>query len=542
MFELASNLPRLKRIGLVRVSSCTNRCLLLCSVLISSRSFQVSNLTDQAIFALAERTTLERIHLSYCENVSVSAVQFLLSRLSRLNHLSLTGVPAFRRADLQHFCRPPPKDFNPHQRSTFCVYSGKGVHELRKHLMALQQYEQAAGMNGTGTLIPPASVWQHNAHQYHQPPPHTLHHQQFAQLQLGNAQQHQQLPTYPHLFQHPSGHAVVSQMPLQAQQDDGEDVDEDADEEDDDNGDDEADEDNSMIGTHSPSSRRNQHSNQQHHHGSSQAQSSHSHNHHHHPSSNGQHSQSGSSTQRVNGNYASQTTQTRHYEPVAFYRGNHRMTSQSGELLDGSGSPPFSEAGATTTGNPSSLPQSNMPAYPQSFYSTELQPPLAQPSYQTNFHQTLPSDPPPPNAAWLSQVTGNEPTTQIRVPQVVLQARTRNAGSPQNGRPTSSSSPFTPVRSPHASRPTSSASGHANTSAQQDRLAFPSSSASSSQEMDLMDLQDAPDIRQRSHSVEMDLNTEDQTRSTSESPDGEQSRLMRPRRDTIMQSNYRQED
>ena len=121
VFELAANLPRLKRIGLVRVA----------------------NLTDQAIFALAERTTLERIHLSYCENVSVTAVQFLLGHLRRLNHLSLTGVPQFRRPDLQHFCRPPPKEFNTHQRSTFCVYSGKGVQELRKHLESMQRGSEA---------------------------------------------------------------------------------------------------------------------------------------------------------------------------------------------------------------------------------------------------------------------------------------------------------------------------------------------------------------------------------------------------------------
>lgn len=37
-------------------------------------------------------------------------------------------------------CRPPPKDFNQHQRAAFCVYSGKGVHELRKFLQ--QHYSE----------------------------------------------------------------------------------------------------------------------------------------------------------------------------------------------------------------------------------------------------------------------------------------------------------------------------------------------------------------------------------------------------------------
>lgn len=175
MFEIAANLPRLKRIGLVRVA----------------------NLTDPAIFALAERTTLERIHLSYCENVTVAAVHFLLTRLHRLNHLSLTGVPAFRRPDLQHFCRPPPKDFNLHQRSTFCVYSGKGVHELRRHLIALSNTEFVAQIPRTGLGFNPHT---HAAHMHHFA----------AQAAMGNLigfqshQQHQIVPTVGQLIAQPS--------------------------------------------------------------------------------------------------------------------------------------------------------------------------------------------------------------------------------------------------------------------------------------------------------------------------------------------------
>lgn len=69
---------------------------------------QVVNLTDAAIYALFERTTLERIHLSYCDNLTVPAIHELLQHLPRLTHLSLTGVSSFRRSDLQTWCRPPP--------------------------------------------------------------------------------------------------------------------------------------------------------------------------------------------------------------------------------------------------------------------------------------------------------------------------------------------------------------------------------------------------------------------------------------------------
>lgn len=87
VFELAS-LPKLRRIGLVRVG----------------------NLTDEAVYALAERhNTLERIHLSYCDQISVMAIHFLLQKLHKLTHLSLTGIPSFRKPELQQFCRQPPQ-------------------------------------------------------------------------------------------------------------------------------------------------------------------------------------------------------------------------------------------------------------------------------------------------------------------------------------------------------------------------------------------------------------------------------------------------
>lgn len=125
-------LHKLRRIGLVRVN----------------------NLTDEAVYSLAERaSTLERIHLSYCDQITVIAIHFLLDHLHKLTHLSLTGIPAFRQAELQQFCRPPPsvsniflnsgstnplpQDFNTSQRSAFCVYSGKGVSELRTYLTDL---------------------------------------------------------------------------------------------------------------------------------------------------------------------------------------------------------------------------------------------------------------------------------------------------------------------------------------------------------------------------------------------------------------------
>ncbi|ORY30822.1 hypothetical protein BCR39DRAFT_466339 [Naematelia encephala] len=128
VFELAANLPKLKRIGLVKVI----------------------NLTDEGIYALVERhSSLERIHLSYCDKVSVKAVAFLLNRVLRLTHLSLTGIPVFKTSEFQQFCRPAPADFNEHQQSAFCVFSGHGVHALRHYLNAIQVNDIARSDDGS---------------------------------------------------------------------------------------------------------------------------------------------------------------------------------------------------------------------------------------------------------------------------------------------------------------------------------------------------------------------------------------------------------
>ncbi|KAH6914821.1 SCF E3 ubiquitin ligase complex F-box protein grrA [Coprinopsis sp. MPI-PUGE-AT-0042] len=125
VFELSA-LPKLRRIGLVRVT----------------------NLTDEAVYSLAERhATLERIHLSYCDQISVMAVHFLLLKLHKLTHLSLSGVPAFRTPELQRFCKDAPKDFNTAQRQNFCVFSGKGVSQLRQFLTEL--FDNFTEQNGT---------------------------------------------------------------------------------------------------------------------------------------------------------------------------------------------------------------------------------------------------------------------------------------------------------------------------------------------------------------------------------------------------------
>ncbi|KIX95607.1 uncharacterized protein Z520_08727 [Fonsecaea multimorphosa CBS 102226] len=130
-----AQLPKLRRIGLVKCQ----------------------NLTDQSIIALArgplmfgaggkigvpsQLVSLERVHLSYCVNLTLKGITALLHHCPRLTHLSLTGVQAFLRDDLTCFCRDAPAEFTHPQRDVFCVFSGDGVQRLRDHLLRLAMDE-----------------------------------------------------------------------------------------------------------------------------------------------------------------------------------------------------------------------------------------------------------------------------------------------------------------------------------------------------------------------------------------------------------------
>lgn len=117
--ELAT-LPKLRRIGLVK---CT---------LITDRS--ISALARPKASPHSSISSLERVHLSYCVNLTMPGIHALLNNCPRLTHLSLTGVQEFLRDELTKFCREAPPEFTHQQRQVFCVFSGDGVKQLRDHL------------------------------------------------------------------------------------------------------------------------------------------------------------------------------------------------------------------------------------------------------------------------------------------------------------------------------------------------------------------------------------------------------------------------
>lgn len=120
LIELAL-LPKLRRIGLVK-----------CNLI-----------SDAGIMELVRRRgdndCLERVHLSYCTNLTIGPIYFLLKNCPRLTHLSLTGILAFLRREITQYCRDPPPDFTELQKSSFCVFSGHGVVKLRNYLDTLME-------------------------------------------------------------------------------------------------------------------------------------------------------------------------------------------------------------------------------------------------------------------------------------------------------------------------------------------------------------------------------------------------------------------
>ena len=163
-----AQLPKLRRIGLVKCNLITDDSVYALAHV--PRLISTANGGEPVILPRVygrEQSSLERVHLSYCARLTLKvsftiidsccqaheltrnqSIETLLNQCPRLTHLSLTGVDAFLREDLNQFCREAPDEFNAHQRQVFCVFSGPGVTGLRKYLneqRALREATRASG-------------------------------------------------------------------------------------------------------------------------------------------------------------------------------------------------------------------------------------------------------------------------------------------------------------------------------------------------------------------------------------------------------------
>ncbi|KAI0536159.1 hypothetical protein GGR58DRAFT_405184 [Xylaria digitata] len=136
---LLAGLPKLKRIGLVKCANITDKSMYALATANDHRSYR--NTTNHPGHDI-RTPSLERVHLSYCTNLTLPSIIKLLNCCPKLTHLSLTGVPAFLRDDLDRFCREAPPDFTEHQRAVFCVFSGTGVAGLRHHLNTREEFAE----------------------------------------------------------------------------------------------------------------------------------------------------------------------------------------------------------------------------------------------------------------------------------------------------------------------------------------------------------------------------------------------------------------
>ncbi|KAL9111407.1 MAG: hypothetical protein Q9227_004084, partial [Pyrenula ochraceoflavens] len=141
-----AQLPKLRRIGLVKCQNLTDRSIFALAKGASNNARRAQEAVippghpghnGRYPTVIREGPSLERVHLSYCVNLTLQGVHALLQTCPKLTHLSLTGVVAFLTPELTQFCREAPAEFTDQQRSVFCVFSGPGVINLRDHLNQL---------------------------------------------------------------------------------------------------------------------------------------------------------------------------------------------------------------------------------------------------------------------------------------------------------------------------------------------------------------------------------------------------------------------
>ncbi|TFK22331.1 RNI-like protein [Coprinopsis marcescibilis] len=136
--QLARSCPNLRCIDVAFCRNLTDMSVFELAGLASLRRLslvRVHKLTDIALFTLAEHATqLERLHISYCDSLSLDAIHLLLRKLDHLQHLTATGIPSIRREGIQRFSDPPHQDSDPDQKSAFCVFTGDKVAALRQFL------------------------------------------------------------------------------------------------------------------------------------------------------------------------------------------------------------------------------------------------------------------------------------------------------------------------------------------------------------------------------------------------------------------------
>ncbi|KAI0650417.1 RNI-like protein [Trametes meyenii] len=112
-FALASACRRLQSVDISFIPNLSDLVLLELGALPHLRRLAAGGLprlTDNAACFLAEHALeLEMLHLTYCIRLTLDGVRPLLRRLTKLEHLGLSGIPALRRRGVRRFSERPPE-------------------------------------------------------------------------------------------------------------------------------------------------------------------------------------------------------------------------------------------------------------------------------------------------------------------------------------------------------------------------------------------------------------------------------------------------
>ncbi|PIL37439.1 hypothetical protein GSI_01133 [Ganoderma sinense ZZ0214-1] len=128
MYALTSACPRLRSVDISFMPRLTDLTVLALASLPRLERLAAAGLpklTDQAAFFLSEHASaLEHLHFSYCVRLTLDGVQALLRRLTKLQSLSLSGVPALQRRGIRRFAD------RPHEQGMHRVFRRQNIRAL----------------------------------------------------------------------------------------------------------------------------------------------------------------------------------------------------------------------------------------------------------------------------------------------------------------------------------------------------------------------------------------------------------------------------
>ncbi|KAI0371546.1 RNI-like protein [Pilatotrama ljubarskyi] len=133
-FALASSCRRLQSVDISFIPNLSDLVVLELAALPHLRRLAAAGLprlTDNAAYFLAEHASeLELLHLTYCIRLTLDGVRALLRQLTRLEHLSLSGIAALRRRGVRRFSEAPPEGYDEGKMGVYRVFRGGKVRAL----------------------------------------------------------------------------------------------------------------------------------------------------------------------------------------------------------------------------------------------------------------------------------------------------------------------------------------------------------------------------------------------------------------------------